>query len=168
MMPDPNMHSVFLAHLDDKDEGMRIAALEGLARLRNPADQAAFKKAFTEEKKQGGRMAGAFGLVNLGQREMADFAPLRYLVNQLNSAGYRGVALPYLRELARDPAVRKAIYQAFQQNPTKDEKTGLAQVLGSSGDRDSITYLENLSKDPDADVDKEALRQLQNLRARIG
>jgi HEAT repeat protein len=167
MMPDATTRGVFLAHLDDKDEAMRVASLEGLARLRNPSDQPRFKKAYDEEKKAAGRMAGAFGLVYDGQLDMTEFAPLRYLINQLSSQGYRDVAIAYLKELVRDPAVRQASYKAFEQTPTKDEKTGLAQVLGASGDRDSISYLENLSKDPDPDVDKEALRGLQNLRARL-
>jgi hypothetical protein len=98
---------------------------------------------------------------------MTEFAPLRYLVNQLNSESYRDVAIAYVKELARDPQIRQAVYKAFDQTPTKAEKTGLAQILGASGDRDSIPYLETLSKDPDADVDKEALRALQNLHARM-
>jgi HEAT repeat protein len=167
MMPDPATRGVFLAHLEDKDEAMRVAAMEGLARMRNPSDQPRFKKAYDEEKKTPGRLAGAFGLVYDGQTDMTEFAPLRYLINQLSSQSYRDVAMAYLKELVRDPAVRQASYKAFEQTPTKDEKTGLAQVLGASGDRDSIPYLENLSKDPDADVDKEALRGLQNLRTRL-
>lgn len=166
-MPDASTHGVFVTHLDDKDEGMRVAALEGLARLHDPGDQAKFQKAFTEEKKSPGRMAGAFGLVYSGQHEMTEFAPLRYLLNQLNSQAYRDVAIAYLKELVRDPAVRQASYKVFEQTPTKDEKTGMSQILGASGDRDSIPYLENLSKDTDPDVDKEALRGLQNLRARL-
>jgi len=167
MMPDPITRGVFLTHLEDKDEAMRVAAMEGLARMRNPSDQPRFKKAYDEEKKAPGRMAGAFGLVYDGQSDMTEFAPLRYLINQLSSQSYRDVASAYLKELVRDPAVRQASYKAFEQTPTKDEKTGLAQILGASGDRDSIPYLENLSKDPDADVDKEALRGLQNLRTRL-
>jgi hypothetical protein len=126
-----------------------------------------FQKAYNEEKKAPGRMAAAFGLVYDGQRDMTDFAPLRYLINQLNSDAYRDVAIAYLKELLRDPATRQASYKAFAQAQPKAEKTGLAQILGASGDRDSVSYLENLSRDPDADVDKEALRGLQNLRARL-
>jgi HEAT repeat protein len=166
-MPDATTRGVFLAHLDDKDDALRVAAMEGLARLHDPSDQARFKKAFDEEKKAPGRLAGAFGLVYEGQREMTEFAPFRYLVNQLNSQSYRDVSIAYVKELARDPQTRQSVYKAFEQTPTKAEKTGLAQILGASGDRDSIPYLETLSKDPDADVDKEALRALQNLHARM-
>jgi HEAT repeat protein len=167
MMPDASSHGVFVYRLEDKDEAMRVAALEGLARLRDAQDEARLKKAFDEEKKAPGRLAAAFGLVTHGQREMTEFGPLRYLVNQLNSAAYRGVASSYLKEVARDPAVRQALYPALQASPSKDEKTGLAEVLGASGDRDSIPVLETLSKDAAPDVAKEALRALQTLRARI-
>ena len=50
---------------------------------------------------------------------------------------------------------------------TKDEKTGLAQVLAQSGGRDSVPYLETLSKDGDPDVAREGLRGLRNLNARL-
>lgn len=166
-MPDAGTRGIFLTHLENKDEALRVASLEGLARLHDPGDQPKFKNAFDQEKKAPGRMAGAFGLASSGQLEMTEFAPLRYLLNQLNSQGYHDVATAYLKELTRDPNVRQAVYKAFEQSPTKAEKTGLAQVLAASGDRDSIPYLENLSKDADPDVDKEALRALQNLRARV-
>jgi HEAT repeat protein len=166
-MPDATTRGLFLTHLEDKDEAMRVASMEGLARLHDPSDVPRFQKAYNEEKKAPGRMAAAFGLVYDGQRDMTDFAPLRYLINQLNSDAYRDVAIAYLKELLRDPATRQASSKAFAQAQPKAEKTGLAQILGASGDRDSVSYLENLSRDPDADVDKEALRGLQNLRARL-
>lgn len=167
MMPDPTMHGVFVYHLEESDEPMRIASLEGLARLHDPGDKGRLEKAFNDEKKPGGRMAAAFGLVGEGRVDMTDFAPLRYLVNQLNSALYRGVALSYLKELGASADVRQALYPDLQQSPPRDEKTGLAQVLGASGDRDSIPPLEALSKDANPEVAKEALRALQTIRARI-
>lgn len=166
MIPDQSSHGVFILHLEDKDEGMRIASLEGLARLRQPSDEGYLKSAFNDAKKQPVRMAGAFGLVNLGQRDMGEFSPLRYLVNQLNSANYRNVARSYLIELTRDPATRQAVLTDLDQAPSKDEKTGIAQVLGASGDSSNIPALEKLSKDPDSDVARESLRAIQNIRAR--
>jgi hypothetical protein len=78
------------------------------------------------------------------------------------------VARPYLTELARDPEVRNALYPALRDPMvTKDEKSGLAEVLAQSGDRDSIPPLEALSKDPDPEVAQAGLRGLKNLRARL-
>jgi HEAT repeat protein len=167
-MPELQLRGLFQSYLDNKDEGLREAAAEGLGRLRDPGDQAAIQNAFGTETKSGPRLALAFALVQYGNRDMSDLAPLRYVVNELNSAGYRGVARAYLIELARDPATRQAMYGALQ-GPvvTKAEKTGLAQVWARSGERDSVPYLETLSKDSDPDVAQEGLRALRNLNARL-
>ena len=37
-IPDPQLQSVYITYLDNKDEGLREAAAEGLGRLKNPAD----------------------------------------------------------------------------------------------------------------------------------
>jgi HEAT repeat protein len=166
-MPAPEMHGVYTAYLDNKDEGLREGAAEGVARLKNPADRPAAESAFTNEKKTGPRLAFAFALVALGKRDLGEFDPLRYLVDNLNSAAYRGIARPYLAELARDPEIRGGLYPALQQpTTTKDEKIGLALVLSQSGAADSIAPLQKLSEESDTEVSQEALRALKNLRAR--
>lgn len=167
-MPDPQLHGVFAAYLDNKDEGLREGAAEGTARLKNPADLAAVESAFANEKKTGARLALAFALTALGKRDMGEFDPLRYLVDNLNSAAYHGIARPYLAELARDSDIRRALYPVLQQPATtKDEKIGLAWVLSQSGAEDSIAPLQSLSEDSDHEVSQEALRALKNLRARV-
>jgi len=167
-IPDPQLHGVFVTYLENKDEGLRQAAAEGLGRLRDAGDQGTVQNAFTNENKTGARLSLAFALVEFGNRDMSEFAPLRYLVNQLNSSGNRNVARAYLIELARDAATRQALYSALQgQIVTKDEKTGLAQILSQSGGRDSVPYLETLSKDGDSDVAREGLRALRNVNARL-
>ncbi len=167
-VPDEQMHGVYIAHLNDKDDGLREGAAEGLARLKNPSDRAVVEMAFSNERKTGPRLSLAFALVSMGKREMGEFDPLHYLLDNLNSAGYKGVARPYLTELARDAEIRKALYPALQDpTVTKDEKIGLAQILARSGDRDSIPALETLSRDPDQEVAQEGLRGLKNLRARL-
>jgi len=85
------------------------------------------------------------------------------LINNLNSAFYRDVAFAYLVETARDPQVRAAIYPAIATG-TKDEKISLARVLGRSGDKESIPYLQKLSNDTDAQVAQEGLRALRTLQ----
>ena len=133
-MPDPQLHGIYVTYLDHKDDGLREAAAEGLGRLKNPADIAALERAFNNENKTEPRLSVAFALVSLGKRGMGEFDPLRYLVNNLNSAAYRGVSRAYLTELARDPEVRQALYPALKEpGATKDEKTGLAEVLAASG-----------------------------------
>jgi len=167
-MPETQLHGVYTAYLDNKDDGLREAAAEGLGRYKNQEDRAKVETAFTDEKKTGPRLSLAFALVELGKRDMGEFDPLRYLVNNLNSSGYRGVARPYLIELARDAEIRRALYPALNESTaTKDEKTGLAEVFAASGDQDSIAPLEMLSHDPDNEVAQAALLALKNLHARL-
>jgi HEAT repeat protein len=168
MMPDPQSHSLFVTYLRSKDDDLRAASAEGLARAANADDQPVLEKAFQDEAKTGPRLADAFGLVKLGNRNMSEFAPLRYLVNSLNSKAYRGVAQPYLSELARNPATRQALYPALNESTaTRDEKTGLAQVFANSGDRDSMPYLETLSKDTDDEISRTGLKAIQTLQSRL-
>jgi len=167
-MPDPQLHGVYITYLNHKDDGLREGAAEGLGRLKDPADAAELERAFNNENKTEPRLSVAFALVNLGKRSMDEFDPLRYLVNNLNSTAYRGVARAYLTELARDPEVRQSLYPALKDTGvTKDEKTGLAQVLAASGAPDAMSPLEALSQDPDPEVSQEGLRSVKNLRARL-
>ena len=167
-MPDPQLHGLYVTYLDHKDDGLREAAAEGLGRLKNPADGATLERAFNNENKTEPRLSAAFALVNLGKLGTTEFDPLRYLVNNLNSTAYRGVARAYLTELARNPQVRQAMYPALTQSgATRDEKTGLAEVLASSGGPDSVAPLEALSQDPDSEVSQAGLRAVKNLRARL-
>ncbi len=166
MFPDPANRGLFEQYLKDKDENMRAAAAEGVARLRVAADIARLEPSFNEEKKMAPRLALAFGLSMLGKRDTSEFSPLRYLINTLNSAAYRKVAFAYLVELARDPAIRGAIYPMMTDR-TKEEKKYLAGVFGASATRDAVPILEALSKDPDTEVAQEGTRALRNLRARL-
>jgi len=166
-IPDPQLRGLYGTYLDHKDEGLREAAAEGLARLKNPADSAALERAFNNENKTEPRLSAAFGVVSLGKRSMAEFDPLRYLVNNLNSTAYRGVARAYLIELTRDPAVRQALYPVLKEaGATRDEKTGLAEALAASGGQDAVAPLEELSQDPDSEVSQAGLRAVKNLRSK--
>jgi HEAT repeat protein len=163
----PEARSQFLALIGDPDEHIRAAAAEGLGRLANPQDAAVVDKAWSAEKKILARLALAFAKVRLGNRETGSFSPLGYLVNNLNQRAWRGVALPYLSELALDRPVRSSLYVLAGDGATRDEKTGIAQALANSGGEDSVPLLEKLSRDEDAEVAREALRALRILRGRL-
>jgi HEAT repeat protein len=166
MLSDPADHPVFLRYLSDKDDALRAAAYEGLARLKNQVDRVTLEKAFTAERAMNPRLSAAFALVSLGNIDNTDFAPLRYLVNTLNVRSYRVAASALLTELARDPKARQAIYPLLTR-ATKDEKIQLAVIFSRSGERDSLQYLETLSIDPDTEVAQEGIRSLRSLRARL-
>jgi len=166
MIPDEQNRSLFSRYLRDRDEQLRAAAAEGLARLKNPADLATLEKSFNDERKMPPRLALAFALVMLKKTEMSEFSPLRYLLNTLNSSAWRGVARAYLIELARETAVRRALEPAIG-GGTKDEKIQLAQILSRSGDKDTLPYLERLTSDSDTEVAQEALSAVRALKARL-
>jgi HEAT repeat protein len=166
MLSDQGDHATFLRDINDKDETIRAAAAEGLARLKNPADRSVVDRAFTDEKKMNARLADAFALVAMGWTDTGEFSPLRYLFNSLNQRLYRGVAVAYLTELCRDQNIRKQVYPMLT-GATKDEKMQMSVVLSRSGDRDSIPFLETISVDPDNDVAQEGIRSLRTLRARL-
>jgi HEAT repeat protein len=167
MLPVEQSHGLYAQYLNDKDDQLRAAAAEGLGRLKSPADLATLQQAWQDEGKPKPRLSLAFALVMLGKTEISEFSPLQFLINNLNSSAYKGIAFPFLVELARDPSVRGALYAPLTTG-TKDEKIGLAGVLARSGDKDSMTALQKVSNDPDADVQKEVLRAIRTLQARVG
>jgi HEAT repeat protein len=166
MLPDPSSRPIYQQYLNDKDEKLRAAAAEGFARLRNPADLPVLEKAWQDEAKTSPRLSDAFAEVMLGKAELSEFSPLQYLIDNLNSAAYNGIAFPFLVELAREPRVRAALYVALP-NATKDEKIGLARVLARSGDKESVPVLQKLSNDPDPEVAQAGLSAVRNLQARM-
>jgi HEAT repeat protein len=165
MLPVESSRPLYHQYLVDRDEKLRGAAAEGLARLKNAADVPTLEKAWQEEKKTSPRLSLAFAQVMLGRTEMSEFSPLQFLINNLNSASYKGEAFPFLVELARNPAVRTQLYAPLASG-TKAEKVGLCGVLARSGDQASVAELQKLNNDPDTEVAKEALRAVRTLQSR--
>ena len=166
LMPEAQDRQLFQRYLTSKDDKLRAAGAEGLGRLSDPADTAALDTLWKEEEKMQPRLGAAFALVMEGNLNLAEEAPLRYLLNTLNSAAYKDVSSAYLIEATRKPEVRTALYGQFEQG-TRDEKIQLARVYSVSGDEKTVAYLEKLSRDSDGDVAQEGLRALRSLRARL-
>ena len=166
MLSDPGSREIYATYLHDRDEHLRAAAAEGFARLRDPADIPTLEKAYEEESKNTARISLAFALVMNGKTAVSQFSPLLYLINNLNSVSYRGEAFPLLLEAARLPAVRDELYGPLDRG-TRDEKIQLAKVLAASGDKNTVTHLEKVSRDSDGQVAEEGLRALRTLKARL-
>ena len=165
-IPDPANRDLYEHYLTDKDADLRGDAAEGFARLKDPADKERLQNAYAEEHKPSARLGLAFALVALGRLDLGDDTPLRYLISQLKSKFYQGVAQGYLVELLREQKVREAVYPALRE-AKKEEKMQLAQILGVSGGVDSIPYLETLQADPSNEVKNEANRAIRTLKARL-
>jgi HEAT repeat protein len=164
---DPAARTTLLPLLRDKDDDVRGSAAEGIGRMGDAGDLPLVERAFHEERKTLARLGQCFALVALGRVEMSEFSPLRYLVDNLNMRAWRGVAEPYLAELARRERVRQALYPALASG-TKDEKTGIVEALAGSGGRDAVPVLEGLVRDSDVDVANAATRALRILNASLG
>lgn len=163
MLPEESNRPLYGQYLNDKDEKLRAAAAEGYARLGNPADLPTVQKAWDDETKTSPRLSLAFAEVAMGKTELSEFSPLQFLVNNLDSSAFNGIAKPFLVELARKEAVRQLLYGPLQTG-TKEEKIGLAYVLGLSGGPSSIAPLQKLTNDPDPDVAQAALTAVRNLQ----
>ncbi len=162
----PDLRDLFLRYLTDSDTEMRAAAAEGLGRIGKTEDLPMVRRGFEEERRNSARLAMAFGSAALGDVDMSEFAPLRYLVNSLNQRAWRDVAIPYLSELSVSQPVRAALYPVLP-GGTRDEKTGIAYALSASGAADAVEPLEALMRDPDPTVGTEAVRALRILRSRL-
>jgi HEAT repeat protein len=166
LMPDPGDKALLQSYLTSKDDKMRAAAAEGLARIPDTSNRPLLDRVWHEDEKMLPRLASAFGLTMNGDLDLGETAPFRYLINTLNSSAYREVAQSYLTEAARRNEVRNALYQPLEQG-TRDEKIQLSRILAASGDAASIPYLEKTSRDADSEVAQEGLRALRSLRARL-
>jgi HEAT repeat protein len=166
MLPDPASRPLYAQYLRDKDDKLRGAAAEGFARLRDPNDLGMLEKAWQDEGKTSARLSLAFAQVMLGRKDLSEFSPLQFLINNLNSAAYDGVALPFLVELARDEGLRESLFGPMSTG-TKDEKIGLARILARSGGPESVAPLQKLSGDSDAEVAQEGLKALRILQTRL-
>ncbi len=166
LMPEATDNKTLEAYLDSKDDKLRASATEGLGRIHSNELKTAIEKVWKEDEKMLPRLAAAFGLVLNGELATSGEAPLRYLINTLNSGNYKDVAVAYLYEAARDQKVAQALYGPLEQG-TKAEKIQLSRVLGASGDPDAVAVLEKTSRDSDAEIAQEGLRALRALRARL-
>ena len=156
---------LFLQYTDDKDANLRMSALEGLGRIRDPQDYPTLDSAFNNDKDLKARLAAAFGLVNQGKVDISEFSPLRYLINGLDLSRGNSAAQAYLQELCRRSEVRKAVLPVLP-SATKPEKLGLIHALAPNADAATEAALQNLAHDADPDVSIAAARQERIVKAR--
>jgi len=166
MIPDESNRALFEKYINNRDEGLRASAAEGIGRLRKAEDLPRIEKMFNDERKKTAQLSLAFAAVLLGRSDLRQFSPLDYLLSSLNNSNWSGVAAPFLEELARNRAVRESLYPNIAQR-TSLEKIELARILALAGDQATVKVLEDLARDPDAQVGLVASRWLGVLRNRL-
>ncbi|HEX4808916.1 MAG TPA: HEAT repeat domain-containing protein [Bryobacteraceae bacterium] len=165
MMAQPADRSAFNQYVADKDAQVRAAALEGLGGIREPEDYPALEAAYNEPNGDPGvHLAAAYALVNEGKVDMSEFAPLRYLVDTLDSKARHDDAQRYLTQVCRRADVRKTLFPLLP-SATKDEKTGLCWALAESHDPDVMPALQSLTHDSDPTVSLTAAKALKIVMA---
>lgn len=158
--------ATFQQYLHDGDSDLRVAALEGLGRIREPEDFPVVETAYNE---QGAgwevHLAAAFALVSEGKVDTADYSPLPYLVENLGNKARSEAAGAYLTELARRDDVQTGLMQEVQK-ATRDQKLALCPVLGASQSEKVVPVLESLARDINPDVALAAGKALKMIKAR--
>jgi HEAT repeat protein len=158
--------SSFLKYARSSDAVLRVSALEGLGRVRAPKDVPVLQDAYNEKNADPRvHLAAAFALVDEGNVSHSEFAPLTYLIENLNQPGRADAAKVYLIELCRREDVRKGVFAAIP-HANKDQKIALCSVFATVHAQDAIPVLENLSHNMDPDISFAATKALQAVKAR--
>jgi HEAT repeat protein len=166
MLGIPGDRTIFRQYVSSSDVALRVAALEGLGRIRDAGDIPALEAAYNEGDADWRiHLAGAFGLVNNGKVGTADFDPLLYLVENLNQKSHQDTAEAYLTELCRNEDVRKALFPIVGKLDP-DQKVALSRAFSASHSEDVVPTLTTLSNDINPQVSVEAARCLKIVQAR--
>ena len=162
----PEDRPVFLQYTGDRDAELRSSALEGLGRIREPADFPALETSFDEgEADWRIHSAAAFGLVNEGKVNTSEFSPLAYLVENLGAKGRSDTVAAYLKELARRREIRDSLSRMLPEMD-KSQKVAFCSVLAGAGSPDALATLNTLARDIDPDVAFAASKALRTTQTR--
>ena len=151
----PSSATLFDAQLVSKTAAIRGIAVEGIARLGDPARMPKVQSALSRERDSGVLLAQAFAACRLAR------AALDPIIDGFKRNATRDQARKYFRELAPEHA--QAFVPALGD---ADPNVRLAAVdaLGFSGDRAALPMVEPMASDPDARVAAAAQRAAARLR----
>jgi len=153
---DPSSRALFLGAKSDKDVSIRLYGNEGLARLGDSSLGTMMSADRLVEKNVRVQAAQAFGLLRMEREEYLD-----ELVRALGKPTTRDLAREYLLETA--PAQRPALFANRAKSATV--RAELADVLGLMGDRSALPALQELERDPDSSVARNAERAVRRITA---
>jgi HEAT repeat protein len=147
---------VFRERLLDRDPYIRRAATEGLGRAGDAESIDALEKNITTDDSPMVRLATAFALQKLGR----NYGPR--LVDLMSSSKVLVQGQEYLVELG-PPMVATLVPRL--QEPDRDVREALIDVLGAIGDASTLPALEAAAKDADGSVAAAAKRAIARIQA---
>ncbi|MCG6921296.1 MAG: HEAT repeat domain-containing protein [Acidobacteria bacterium] len=154
---DPSQADLYRELLGSTDPERRRLAVEGLARISDPATLPGFKKDFQREGNTDVQLAYNFAIALLGDRAFIDS-----IVLNLSASGRRGERMrDYLVELG--PSFTEDLYP-YLGDQDAGVRAALADVLAEFGDPAAIDRLTPLLNDPNSEVADSANRAIQRLQ----
>jgi HEAT repeat protein len=151
----PSSVRLFKSRLNDKDELIRRAAAEGLARTGDASELSTLQAGASTDSSPMTRAAMTFAMEKLGQNY------LTRLVDFLNSSRLVPQVQGYLRELG--PAIVPALAPRLQE-PDADVRAQVAEALGVLGDESTVAVLDPLTKDRDRNVAAAATQAIDRIK----
>ena len=145
--------------LPARARGLKVAAIEGLARLGTRAGADAIQGALATERNDAVLSASRFSAVLLSNGSIDP------IVDDLRREKLHDQALAYLIEIARG---RTVLFTRAVQDPDARIRIGVADALGLSADEAALPLVEPLAKDQDPQVSRAAARAVARLRAATG
>jgi len=157
MLRDPGGKPLFESLLMSTNDFYREKAAEGLART--DYDAAPLVDLLKMEKKANVRNAMTFALVSSNHDDN-----INELTNALNSR-LSAQAEMYLFELGKYKG-KVALLNGYLRSSDPKVRAGMARILGRIGDPSSRAPLDELTKDPNTDVMREAVNALRQMNTR--
>jgi len=151
----PSSATLFDAQLVSKTAAIRGIAVEGIARLGDPARMPKVRSALSRERDSGVLLAQAFAACRLAR------AVIDPIVDGFKRNATRDQARKYFWELA--PEHVQAFAPALR-NADANVRLAAVDALGFSGDRAALPMVEPMASDPDARVAAAAQRAAARLR----
>jgi HEAT repeat protein len=155
---DPASNDLLAKEQRNPDDLLRLHAVEGLARIGDPALVTDVSRNRLHEKDAKIQTAQAYALYKMGRKEYLDA-----VVDALSSRKTRDEARQYLVEFRTDQLPE--LY-GYVKNDDVGVREGLAEVFGLIGDSGSLQPLQELSKDRRGQIAALANQAIRQINAR--
>ena len=151
----PSSAAVFASALASRDVGVKLAAVEGLARIGDVAQAATITTALAKDRSDAVQLGGTFAAVLLSD------GPIDDIVGALGKDRLREQAMQYLVDAAPG---RARIFSPHAEDPQPRIRTLVVTALGLSGDPGAQSIVERYLRDADPTVARTAARAVARLQ----